>query len=153
MKSLATQATYLGYVVSRYGVATDLGKVSAVADWTVLTNLKELQALVGRASYYRQYCENFAKKAHPLTKLNNSFSKFYWDYQCQDSLYSIKQSLLIVSVLRNAGGDCCITRWELPAVTIVVSHYRTYLYGDELRMKPTMLHFFGCVGELHPWHK
>ena len=46
MKSLANQATYLGHVVSRYGVATDLDKVSAVADWTVPKNLKELQALI-----------------------------------------------------------------------------------------------------------
>ena len=46
MKSLAIQVTYLGHVVSRYGVATDLEKVSAVADWTVLTNLEELQALI-----------------------------------------------------------------------------------------------------------
>ena len=58
-----------------------------------------------------------------------------------------------MSVLGSAGGDCCITRRELPAVTKVVSHYRTYLDGDELRMKPTMLHFFGCVEELHPWQK
>ena len=47
MKSLVNQATYLGYVVSRYGIAaTDLEKVSAVADWTVPTNLKELQAVI-----------------------------------------------------------------------------------------------------------
>ena len=46
MKSLANKVTYLGHVVSRYGVATDLEKVSAVADWTVPTNLKELQALI-----------------------------------------------------------------------------------------------------------
>ena len=38
--------TYLGHVVSRYGVATDLEKVSAVADWAVPTDLKELQALI-----------------------------------------------------------------------------------------------------------
>ena len=46
MKSLPNQATYLGHVVSRYGVATDLDKVSAVADWTVPTNLKALILLV-----------------------------------------------------------------------------------------------------------
>ena len=39
MNSLANQTTYLG-------IATDLEKVSAVADWTVSTNLKELQALI-----------------------------------------------------------------------------------------------------------
>ena len=71
--------TLLGHVVSRYSVATDLEKVSAVAYWTVPTNLKELQAFVGKASYYRQYFESFASKAHPLTKLDNSFSMFYWD--------------------------------------------------------------------------
>ena len=38
--------TYLGHVVSRYGVATDLEKVSAVADWAVPTNLKALILLV-----------------------------------------------------------------------------------------------------------
>ena len=46
MNSLANQTAYLGYVVSQYGIVTDLEKVSAVADWTVPTNLKELQALI-----------------------------------------------------------------------------------------------------------
>ena len=46
---MATQTTYLGHVVSRYGVATDLEKVSAVADRTVPTNLKELQAFSGES--------------------------------------------------------------------------------------------------------
>ena len=64
-----------------------------------------------------------------------------------------KLSLLIVSVLGSAGGDYGITRRELPAVAKAVSHYRIYLFGDELRMKLTMPNFFGCVEELHPWQK
>ena len=69
--------TYLGHVVSQDGVATDPEKVSAVADWPVPNNLKELQAFVGTAGYYRQYVESFASKARPLTKLNNPSNKFY----------------------------------------------------------------------------
>ena len=47
VKSLATQATYLGHVINQYGVATDLEKVPVVSDWPASTNLKESQVLVG----------------------------------------------------------------------------------------------------------
>ena len=78
---------------------------------------------------------------------------FYWDWQCQDLFYALKLSLLIVSVLGSAEGNYCITRRELSAVVKAVSYFETYLCGEEFSIKPTMLHFFGCVGELHPWHK
>ena len=94
-----TKVTYLGHVVSQDGVATDPEKVSAVADWPVPNNLKELQAFVGTAGYYRQYVESFASKARPLTKLNNPSTKFYWDEQCQNAFETIKQSLLTAPIL------------------------------------------------------
>ena len=94
-----TKFAYLGNVVSKDGVATDPAKVSAVADWPVPQNLKELQAFIGTAGYYRQYVENFASKARPLTKLNNPDIKFSWNEECQAAFDELKKSLLTAPVL------------------------------------------------------
>lgn len=37
-----TQLTYLGHVISAAGVATDPGKIKAVATWSTPTSVKEL---------------------------------------------------------------------------------------------------------------
>nr|GEY96958.1 putative polyprotein [Tanacetum cinerariifolium] len=44
---------YLGYVVSRDGVSADPSKVSAMLEWQVPKNLKELRGFLGLTRYYQ----------------------------------------------------------------------------------------------------
>ena len=60
---------YLGHVVSDQGVATDLSKIEAVAQWRHPNTVSELRSFLGFASYYRRFVEGFAKLAAPLHKL------------------------------------------------------------------------------------
>ena len=50
---------YLGHVISAAGVATDPGKIQAMAEWYRPQNLTDLKSFLGFASFYQRFvnCE------------------------------------------------------------------------------------------------
>lgn len=55
------EVSYLGRVISREGVATDPGKIEAVAKYPRPSHVSELRSFLGFASYYRRFVEGFTK--------------------------------------------------------------------------------------------
>ena len=64
-----TSVTYLGHVVSEEGISADTGKTSAVKNWKVPENVKELRQFLGFAGYYRRFIKDYAKIVQPLNAL------------------------------------------------------------------------------------
>jgi hypothetical protein len=60
---------YLGVVVTRKGVAMDPSKIQAILDWPAPTKVKELQAFLGFANFYRRFIDNYSGIVVPLTRL------------------------------------------------------------------------------------
>jgi len=52
---------YLGVIISENKVQMDKEKLSGVLEWPVLTKVKQVQAFLGFANFYRRFIENFAK--------------------------------------------------------------------------------------------
>ena len=90
---------YLGHIVSSQGVATGPEKVEAIKHWPSPGNLKDLQAFLGTAGYYRQYLENFATDAKPLTHLTSKGVPWNWDEDCQAAFHTLQQGLISAPVL------------------------------------------------------
>ena len=60
---------YLGHVVSDQGIQTDPEKISALKEWPVPSNIKELRSFWGFAGYYRKFVREYAKLVKPLNDL------------------------------------------------------------------------------------
>ncbi|WVZ77708.1 hypothetical protein U9M48_025546 [Paspalum notatum var. saurae] len=72
------QIAYLGHILSQERISTDPGKISAISEWPVPANSKELRSFLGLAGYYWKFVRHFAIVSKPLTELLKKNSLFVW---------------------------------------------------------------------------
>ncbi|KAJ9529863.1 hypothetical protein QJQ45_022262 [Haematococcus lacustris] len=76
-----TELTFLGHIVGEHGIAVDPAKVKVVREWHVPRNLKDLQAFLGLANYFRRFIPNFSAIAAPMTDLTSKTAAAQFDWQ------------------------------------------------------------------------
>lgn len=101
-----TSVHFLGHIVSAEGVRTDPQKTLAVKNWATPSNVDELRAFIGTASYYRRFIKNFASIAAPLHNLTKKGQKFTWDTYCENAFRELKGKLITAPVLAYPLRDC-----------------------------------------------
>jgi hypothetical protein len=90
---------FLGHVVSTKGVSMCKTKLDAVLTWPVPTKLKELQAFLGLANYYRRFITNFSRICSQLTALLKKNSPWYWGEKQQKAFDTLKQLFTSAPIL------------------------------------------------------
>jgi hypothetical protein len=90
---------YLGYIVSKDGIAPNMKKIESITKYPKPTNQKELGSFLGLASYYRKFVRAFAEKAHPLTALTKKSAQWKWSTEERDAFNCIKQCLTTKPIL------------------------------------------------------
>ena len=70
---------FLGHVVSAEGIKVTADKVAAVTAWPVPQCVRDVQAFLGLANFYRCFIRHFAAKAKPLTDLTQKGVTFKWE--------------------------------------------------------------------------
>ena len=96
---LQTKVRYLGHIVSAAGIATDPEKIEAIENWPPPENIKQLQAFLGTAGYYRQYLPEFATVARPLHQLTSKGVEWKWDEEEQEAFEELRMRLTTAPVL------------------------------------------------------
>ena len=94
-----TQVKYLGHLLSPGEIRPDPGNVEKVRDLEPPTDVAGVRSLVGLASYYRSFVQNFSKRASPLTKLTKKSTKFHWGLEQQSAFEDLKTALTSEPVL------------------------------------------------------
>jgi hypothetical protein len=77
----------------------DLEKVKAVREWPVPTTVKDVQAFLGLANYYRRFVKQFSHIAQPLTELTKKVN-WNWLLNAQAAFEKLKEALCSAPVLR-----------------------------------------------------
>jgi len=137
---LQKKVAFLGYVISQKGVETDPGKIEAIANWPVPTNLRQSRAFVGLCQYYRRFVPNFSEIAKPLHELTKKGVRFHWSDECQQAFDKLKSTLAGAPVLalpRDEGNfilDCDASETAIGAVLSQVQdgEERPICYASQL---------------------
>jgi hypothetical protein len=59
---------FLGYVISKEGIAVNPSKVASILEWKAPKNVKQIRGFLGMAGYYRRFIDGFSKIAGPMMK-------------------------------------------------------------------------------------
>jgi hypothetical protein len=96
---MQTEVAYLGHRISQGKVAIDPEKVKAVRDWPIPTTVKDVQAFLGLANYYRRFVKQFSHIAQPLTELTKK-NNWNWSTNAQTAFEKLKEALCSAPILR-----------------------------------------------------
>ncbi len=90
-----TKVNYVGLLVGRNGIEPQSNRAQAIQSIKTPTNVSELRSFLGVCNYSRQFIENYADIARPLTSLLKKDEPFVWT-KAQDTAIS---QLKLVPVL------------------------------------------------------
>lgn len=87
-----TTVKYLGYVIGHGGITTYPEKVSAITNWPIPRNLKQVRGFLGLTGWYLRFVQNFATETFPLTEVLKCKKKFVWTHEAQDAFEKLKKN-------------------------------------------------------------
>ena len=129
-----TETTYLGLIISDKGIQMDPQKVAAIKEWLSPKNVRDIQAFVGFANFYRRFVRGFSEIASPLIKLTKKNKVFAWDEKCEKAFQALKDAFLSDTVLMNFDPEKKIVV-EVDASDWVVGGVLSQ-YDDEGTLRP-----------------
>ena len=99
------EVVFLGYHISENGISMTSDKVEAVNCWPVPRNVKDVQAFLGFANFYRRFIQGFSKVCKPLTDLTRKGNTFAWSGVCEDAFQHLKQLFTEGPILAHFDAD------------------------------------------------
>ena len=91
---------FLGHIVGVDGIRPDPGKVQALIDMPMPSNLSQLRSWLGLASYYRRFVRDMSKKVAPLTKLMAKDAPFGMGPEQQQAVRTVNEALAVHTLMR-----------------------------------------------------
>ena len=95
------KTTYIGLIVSPEGTSMDPKKTSAVKEWSTPKNVKDVQAFLGFANFYRRLIQGFSALATPLSTLTRKDTPFLWTVQTEAAFQALKKAFTTAPILQH----------------------------------------------------
>jgi hypothetical protein len=79
LQLLCTQMKIVGYVTNAQGRHPDAARIQKLADWPEPTSIKDVRVMLGMATYYHQWVDEYKTLLIPLFKLLRKDAPFKWE--------------------------------------------------------------------------
>ena len=140
-----TRVKYLGMIVTTNGIEMDTEKVEAIQKWEAPLSVKDVQAFLRCANFYRRFIPSFSAKVKPLNELTKGtqyttksgkkkikYGPFEWSEACQQAFEGLKRAFTTAPVL--AHYDSSLEMWvETDASDFVVAGVLSQMHGEVLK--------------------
>ncbi len=93
------EVEFLGSILTTEGIKMDPTKITAVTDWKTPKNLKEVQAFIGLANFYRRFIKGYSSIVHPLTELTKKEKPFEWGTKQRTAFEELKKKFTTAPIL------------------------------------------------------
>ena len=84
---------FLGSIITNNGIQMDNKKAKAIREWPEPRNLKEVQAFLGFANFYRRFIQGYSQICTPLTKMTKKSNHSIGNASRGKSLKNLKRNL------------------------------------------------------------
>ena len=91
---------FLEHIVGVNGIRMNSEKISAVQDWSISKNVKNVQSFTGFCNYYRRFIKDYSKIATPLYRFTKKEQPFTWDTPAEKAFQKLKNLILQDSILK-----------------------------------------------------
>ncbi|KAH0603255.1 uncharacterized protein H6S33_008259 [Morchella sextelata] len=91
--------TYLDLIIEPNSIKIDSRKVDKVKKWTILKTVKDVQAFLGFANFYRRFTGGFSELASLLTRLTRKDISFEWTPEAQTTFNALKEAFTTAPIL------------------------------------------------------
>jgi len=93
------EVPFLGYIIGRNGLRMDPAKIEAVLGWPEPKTVKEVQAFLGFANFYRGFIDKYSKIAAALTELTKQDRVFEWIKEAAKAFIDLKTRFTTAPIL------------------------------------------------------
>ena len=96
-----TAVKYLGLIVTTEGICMDPEKIQAIVEWQSPSCLKDLQAFLGFANFYRRFIKDYSKITVALTEATKKpkGQLFQWTEACEQAFEDLKRAFVSRPIL------------------------------------------------------
>lgn len=88
------EITFLGHKINKENYSPGDSNTTAVQNFPIPKNAKEVKRFVGMVGFFRKFIPNFATIAEPLTRLTRKDEKFLWGAEQQTAFAQLRDTLL-----------------------------------------------------------
>lgn len=97
---------FLGYVIDENGIQADPERIRPIVEFPQPKTVKDVRRLIGMASWYRRFINNFSTITAPISELiRKSKEKFVWSDEADEAFERLKIELVSAPILATPDFD------------------------------------------------